>query len=308
MELYLYSVEMPFSGVKLFYREMSSKEQIYVSKAHTMLPLDPEYTEDYGRALQKVVLQCVENKEDFYKLNIIEYILFLCKLRIVSIGEEIELQFQNPVEEETDQKKIKLTLNLSTLMRNLYNTTKDILTTEELQIDQLNIKFEWPLINSEHFFLKPNKDLLIDSVALYIKSFTLNDKTFHMKDFNTSQKLEMFEKFPIKYQSKIQDIVFNYIKLFSESNIFTDHLADYLNFNFYNSSYQSILRMFFTENLRNLYQQYYILASRKISPSYTDSMTIAERSIYYSFIESESEQQNSEEGEWSEEMNIDPTA
>ena len=59
----------------------------------------------------------------------------------------------------------------------------------------------------------------------------------------------------------------------------------------------------FSDNLKNIYQQYYLLASKKISLDYVDNLTVAERNVYFSFIEEEYESrkqsQNSEGGEFS---------
>ena len=67
---------------------------------------------------------------------------------------------------------------------------------------------------------------------------------------------------------------------------------DYLKFSLYNKSHQHIIRLLFSESLRNIYQEYYILASKNINPSYVDNLTISERKVYSSFVEEELKAKN----------------
>lgn len=278
---------MPFSGIKLFYRELSSREQIHLCKANTLMPFSLEFAEDYGRVLREVISNCVKNTEDFYQLNIIEYILFLCKLRIVSIGEELELQLNNK-ESESDKVKLKITLNLTNLILNLYDQTKNIISPNNIEFDNLSVKLNWPLLNCESFFLNETKDFLLDSVSMFIESLVLDNKTICLKQFTPEQRIEIYNKLPSKLQIKIQENVFNIVNQFNEKRFFNEEISKYLDLNFYNLSYQSLLRLFFIENLESLYQLYFILASKNLSPDYVDKLSVSERTIYFSFLQQES--------------------
>ena len=76
MEYFLYSVEMPFSNVELFYRDINSKEQLILAKTNLLFPIEEDNSKEYSRIVKKIVFNCVENKEDIYKLNIIDYFLY----------------------------------------------------------------------------------------------------------------------------------------------------------------------------------------------------------------------------------------
>lgn len=307
MESYLYSVDMPYYGSKIFYRELNVKEQLCLSKAHVRLPLNEEYAEDYSRVLFEVVRGCVKNKKDFDQLNIIDYILFLCKLRIISIGENLELQSEEKSLEEELPIKIKLNVNLPHMMMNLYEASKILKDCEEIYIDQLKVKLNWPSLKCETFFVKKSDNKLLDSVALFIENFTLNNKYFDLSKYSAEQKIITFDNFPARYQIKIQEIVFEKLKTFIETDIFDEKLSKHIMFNFYNLSYQMMLRLFFADNLKKLYHQYYIFASRNLLPSYVDKISIAEKNVFYSFIEEEYE--NSEQSRHSsqneDEMSIE---
>ena len=73
----------------------------------------------------------------------------------------------------------------------------------------------------------------------------------------------------------------------SNKNLFGIKWMDGFSFNFYNSSYDRFMRYMFSGNLRNIYQEYYILASRNINPLYVDTLSIADRTVYCSFVEEE---------------------
>lgn len=286
---------MPFTGIKIFYRELTSKEQLYLSKAYHLLPLQDDYLEDYGRVLRSITESCVENKEDLKNINILEYVMFLCKLRIMSIDEIIELQFKSAnLEDETKHNlSIKISLNLSQFMHKLYTVCKEILFHQIIQIDNFICKLNWPNIKCEEYFLQRKENLLYDSIPMFIETFNFNNKTVHLNNFTIKQKIELFEKLPQKYQTKIQENVLKIIKKFSEATFFSEHVSEYIKFNFFNLSYQNFLRMLFTEDLKSLYKLYYIFMSKNIPPSYVDNMTIAERNVYFSLIQETSD--NSQE-------------
>jgi hypothetical protein len=292
---------MPFSGIKIFYRELNSKEQIILSKANVMLPLEDEFLEDYGRVLMDVVLGCIKNKEDFLKLNLIEYVLFLCKLRIVSINEDIELQVKNQDEDyleedeiNNEQKQIvKFTLNLSHFMLQLYEASKKEFENSEIKEGEVSIFLNWPSIKDEKYFLK-NKGMkfALESIPLFIERMEISNKNINFLDFDLEQKTNICDRLPAKLQNKIQEKIINCIKKFLEAKLFKGKISEYLNFNFYDLSYQNVLRLLFSDNLKNIYQEYYVLASRNISPAYIDNITIAERKVYFSFIEKEMSSQD----------------
>jgi hypothetical protein len=300
MAFYLYSLDLPFTGIKLCYRELNSKEHLQLSKAHFMIPQEDEYLADYGRVLQETVRGCVKNKKDFDKINLVEYVLFLAKLRIISIGDEIDLQFKNSKEE-----KIKITINLQEFAQNLFDITNSILNTEILETEEMVIKLGWPSVTAEGVFLQKQEKIILDSIIEFIDTLKIGNKELNFKSFNLEEKTILFDKIPAKIQNKIQEKVLTYVNKLSEKSVFNERVSEYLTFNFYNFSYQNILRLFFTENLKNLYMEYYLLASKNLSISDVDKLTIAEKNTYISFIKDESESQEPDsimsEEDWSSE-------
>jgi hypothetical protein len=299
MSLYLYSLDLPFTGVKLFYRELTALEHLQLSKAHFMIPQEDDYLADYGRVLQEIVLECIKNKEDFAKINLVEYVLFLIKLRIISIGDEIDLQFKSSKENE---EKIKITINLQEFAQNLFKLTNSILNKEVLETEEMIITLCWPLVSSEKVFLQKQEKIILDSVLEFIDTIKIKDKELNFRLFDPKEKIILFDKVPAKIQNKIQERVLTYVNRLSEESVFNKKVSEYLSFNFYNFSYQNILRLFFTENLKNLYMEYYLLSSKNLFISDVNNLTVAEKNTYISFIKDENESQDADspmsEEEW----------
>jgi hypothetical protein len=137
MEYYIYSVELPFSGIELFYRELNTKEQLVLAKTNTFLPSGEEFDSDYARILKNVISNCVENKDDFYKLNLVDYILFITKLRILTLGANLDVHFEN--KSDPSDLKSKITLDLNTFMKFLYEAASEALDQSELEYGDITI-------------------------------------------------------------------------------------------------------------------------------------------------------------------------
>lgn len=306
MECYLYNIELPISRVKFFYRELTSKEQILLSKANIMLPYgESDTNKDYGAFLQNIISNCIKNKEDLKKINIIDYIILVIQIRIISVGPTIEMSFK---EEEKDI-GIKMELNLQSFIKNLFYAIQNILPLDNIEEGGVSVKLDWPRVTDECIFLNKIEPstfitLLSESVPSYIKNLVFNQTEIDFNTYNFSEKTKLYDLLPLKLQNKILHIISSSVEKFNTFNLFNISKPEYARFNLYSGVYQSYIRLFFSENLQNIYQEYYILASKNITPSYVDGLTIAERKVYYSFVEQELEQSSSNNSENQREHNV----
>lgn len=286
----MYSVELPFSGVEIFYRELNTKEQLILAKSNTFLPSGQEFDSDYAKLLQKVIYNCVENKEDFYKLNIVDYILFVTKLRIITLGANLDVHFEN--KSNPSDLKSKITLDLNIFMRFLYEVASEALSDNELESGKIKIKLGWPNIQSESIFLSESKQESVEKILTtlpeYIKTIYINDDNIiNLDNFSTKEKKEMYERMPVSLRTNIQIKVLNSIKVLASKNLFNIPKMEYFKLNFYNKSYLDLIRLFFSGELKSIYNDYYILASKNINPSYVDTMSITDRKVFCSFVDEE---------------------
>jgi len=298
MECYLYNIELPLSGIKFFYRELTSKEQILLSKANIMLPYgETDTNKDYGTFLFDVMSNCLKNKEDLKKINLIDYIILVIQIRIISVGPTMEISFK-----EEDGIGIKMELNLQSFIKNLFYAVQNVLPSENIEEDEFSVKLDWPQISDESLFLdkvEPNTFALqlSESIPSYIKRLIINQKEIDFHSYSFEEKTKLYDLLPLKLQNKILSVITSSIEKFNTFNLFNISQPEYARFNIYSGVYQSYIRLFFSENLQNIYQEYYILASKNITPIYVDGLTIAERKVYYSFVEQELEQQSSNNSE-----------
>jgi hypothetical protein len=289
MDYYLYTVELPFSKVVLHYRELNSREQLILGKANTLLAIEDDETFlEYSSFFKKIISDCVRNKEDFFKLNLIDYMLFLTKLRIVSIGNQLDLCFES---EEKEEIKQKITIDLNIFMKNLYEHSSSCFEQKEISFQDFYVELDWPNIKNEETLLDFKGNSVSNHVILtipeYVKKIKIKDKKIILDEMSFDQKNQIFERLPITIRTKIQNIVLDSIKKLSEKNFFAISKMDYLKYSFYSKSLQEIIRLFFAYDLQAIYKEYYILASKNINPQYIDNLSVSERNVFCNLAQEE---------------------
>jgi hypothetical protein len=289
MEYYNYSVDLPYTKTKIYYREINTQEQLLLAKANISIPNNKESLYDYSQFAFEVILNCVKNKEDFYKINIVEYVLFLVKLRIISIGATMDFLLKTGEDTKT---KTKIQIDLRKYLVNLYNASNYFETDSVIIENNLEIKLNWPDIKSILTFNdiclsnQTQYEMLNDSLCEYIEYVKIDGK--HKLIFNAmnqKEKVKLFEKIPLKLKDKLQQKIIEASKILSEYNLFQVSFFDDYRFNFYNLSFIEHIKMFFSYDLKSLYQEIYFLSNYKLSPSYILSISQSERKIYMSIIE-----------------------
>jgi hypothetical protein len=289
VEYFLYTAEMPFSKTQLSYREINSKEQLILAKTNILFSIEDDGCLEYSRICRNIIKNCIENKKDFNKINLIEYILFLTKLRIICLGSDLELQMKS--DENSTESMVKFSIDLNVFMNNLYEIALESMKDNVIEDKNIKIVLDWPNVNSEHNLLDRNskKELehILSTVPDYIKNVIINDNTIDLSEYTINERVEIYEKLPISLRTQIQTLVIESIKKLSEKNVFNINRLDFFRFNFYNKAHQEFIRLLFSNDLRNIYQEYYVLASKKINPEYVDKLSIPERRVFCSFIEEE---------------------
>lgn len=286
---------MPFTGIKLNYRELTNKEHLILSKAAISFAFDSDLVEDYGSLMQKILSECVEQKELFFQLNLIEYFLFACRLRIITIGNTIELKFNSSMDGFSS---FKSTIDINRFTQKVYQlceSFKDI----ELEDENYKIILNWPSILSEKFFITQRNqtnslEYIKESLCEYVDELCIKNKQTKITfiKFSHKEKEKLFEKIPLSLQNKILKIIIDRITPILDADIFGLSVENCLKFNFYNTSHQYILRLLFSSDLQQIYEKYYILASKNLNPSYLDSITVGDLSVYFSLVQKEMEGNN----------------
>jgi len=297
VKYYNYSTELPFSKKNLKFREITSKEQIILAKANLSFENSKENHCEFNEFVIQIIKNCLEKPEDFDDINIIDYVLFITKLRIISVGNIIELmtESQNP-----EFKNAKTTLNLNIFLKNLYESAMEAIIDNVVSENDVEIGLNWPNIKSIKIFQKillENKseyEMFSDSFQEFVEYIKIKDKKISFLKFNTEQKIEIIEKLSVSLIKKAQEKVLDALKFIMNYDLWQVSSFKNQNFNFYNLNYTNIIRLFFSNNIKNIFQEIYYMAKEGLPPSYVQEISPIERKIHLNLIEDSKRTENNE--------------
>jgi hypothetical protein len=292
VDYYSQSLELPFSKTNLIFRELKTKEQILLAKSILTFSNKKEDFLNYHNFVFNLVLNCIENKEDFKKIDIIEYVLFLVKFRMISAGSNIDFLLNVGEKEKT-----KLKVDLKTYLTNLYNASVCIEKNQFITENEIEIKLTWPKITSLNLFyenLMNSNDLLLINNTLheFVEYIKFKNKKIVLNNFNIDQKKTIFDKLSVSLKQKIQDIIIHINSSLMEFDLFGLEYFKNYRFSLYNLSFLEHLKLFFSYDIRSLYQEIYILSGCGLTPQYIMEISPAERNIYFSIMQEQKNNQN----------------
>lgn len=296
--MFLYKVDFPFSNKVLNFKELNTKNQLDIEKINLYYPQTSEFSIDYHENFLKIVRECVENKEDFDNLNLIEYVLFCLKLRIVSIGNNIDFNVKN---NRDDVKNINIKVNLSEIMQNILNLSlnslKEYFVDDEVRDMLITIGF--PTLNSVKYFsdwMSSGKDIgqiVMESLPLFIKQVKIKNDILDLDNFSFEQKTKVYDTFPVSIKNKIEQLIIGCISKIGENNVFGIEYFKDEKINFYNLFFVNLLRVIFSQNPKNIYEEIYILSNFHVDSNYVMSISPSERKVFISFIKAQQKSKES---------------
>jgi hypothetical protein len=285
VDYYNYNIELPFSKKTINFREINTNEQIALSKATIIFSKNKESL-NYNNFVVNVINNCVENKKEFLEINVIDYLLFLTKLRIVSIGSGIELQ-----SESTDQnvKNVKITLDLNLFLKNLYEGSLKALEKNIIKEKEIEIKIKWPNLNCLNVFVKKDSkndfELFINSYQEFVDYIKINEKIIKFENFTSNQKIKMLENLSISLIKKLQESIIEMLNFVKSYDLWGISILKDYTFHLYNLGFVDFIRLFFTYDLKSLYKELYYFSNANLPPNYILKISQSERKIYSSIIE-----------------------
>lgn len=284
MEYYNYSTELPFSNKKIKFKEITTEQQIALSKANLSFPKTKENYFDYNDFIIKIIKNCLENSEELDDINIIDYVLFLTKLRIVSIGSSIEFITKT---ENAEFKTAKTTINLNLFLKNLYYGALESIKNNLIIENNIEIKLNWPTIKSVKTFQNVINDdfkSTFDSFQEFIEYIKIGDNKIIFSNFDFKQKNEIFCKLSASLIKRIQELIIENVNKLNQCDLFSVESFKNTTFNLFNLSFVDFIRLFFSYDVRSLYQEIYFMAGENLPPEYVLKMSPAERKVYSSII------------------------
>ena len=202
---------------------------------------------------------------------------------ILSFDNTLELQL-NPTSEEKMVKKFSI--NLVNFIKRLYEAASEFIINNKINYKNIEVNLGWPNIKSNMLLLEESKDIS-PTIIEYINYIKIKENIIDLKSFEKKQKDEIYERLPLKLKIQIENKISENIKKLFKKDLFELEDMNWFKFNFYDSSYFYFIRLLFQTDIKKIYQEYYVFATRNIDLLFVDKMSEADRTVYYSLIEEE---------------------
>jgi hypothetical protein len=298
VEYYNYNIELPFSKKVVAFREINTNEQMALAKANLSFNNSKENYFPFNNFVLTTVKNILENKNDFDKINIVDYMLFLTKLRIVSIGNIITLTTES---KNKEFKSTKTTIDLNVFLKNLYSCATEALVDSILLENNIEVKLGWPTVRSIKLFqdlltLEKNQyQIFNETYHEFIEYIKINDKKISFNDFSLKQKIDLMDELSISMIKKIKDKVLDCIKYVLTYDLFGISTFKDYTFNFFNLNFIDYIRLFYSNDVRAIYQEISYLAKSGITPEYVLGISPSERKIYSTLVQEAKKMENKQD-------------
>lgn len=286
MNYFNHNLDLPYSKLNVRFRELTTNEQLILSKTNITLKYDSQNYYEYFIFLNEVFKNCIHDYDDVMsKIDIIEFVMLITKIRSISIGNTIEFYLEN--KEDSEIKKQKITLNLNFFIKNLYETSNIFLDNDNNKIidNEVVVSLQYPCVKNVSLFLNTKSyDNFNDTICEFIDEIQIKNKKIKVSSFNNKQKEELLYKLSISIKQKIEIKIFEMVDMFLSQNLLgLDYFKDY-KFTIYGFGFMSYLKLFFSYDIKSLYMEIYHLACNNLNPEYILNISPSERKIYISII------------------------
>lgn len=288
MENYGNTVELPYTKTKIQFREISTNDQIALAKAGINFQSSREDLLDYFDISIDNFKNSLKDKNVLLKINVVEYVLFLAKLRMLSVGNTMEFFVKE------GESKIKIQIDLNHYMLKLYENTKSF--DDEMIENDIKIKLNWPTLEVMDLIKSNKKDyeMVMDCIIYFIEFIEIKGKKIVWNDFEMDLRQILFNKLPIKIKNLIESHVYVALQKLADNEVFGISFFKNERFGIFNLSFIEHIKMFFSYDIKSLYQEIYLLSSYGINTDYILNISPSERKIYIGIIQ---EQKKSKEDE-----------
>ena len=168
MEYYPYALQFPFTKTILNFRELTCSEQAMLCKINNTLPPTYEYRSDYQEVLLEILQSTLKRKSNIDNLDIVEFLMFVIRLRAVSIGSSVEF-----VIGEEEEKKKKIKFDLYSLLKNVFDIGHVLYEYDLIESEDIEVKLKWPDLKSEYHFLnlisKNNTEKFLSTMCEFVE-------------------------------------------------------------------------------------------------------------------------------------------
>lgn len=227
------------------------------------------YIEKY---FDEILLENLENKEDFYYFT--NYDKFCCfvMLRCVCVSPDLDL-FSN---------KANIKVNLLDFLNKILSFN----FTFEKNVELFPFKINLTLPRTFLFYNFLNlSDHMINTIQV-------EDETIYFTSLTSEEREQMLRSLPAAILNFIEDYFKELNTQFNGLTLNIPTLEEPIPLNLFDSSMLEVLKILFKTNLNNLYELQYILTSKlNYNPEYLDNSTFIENLIILKLYEAELKKQ-----------------
>lgn len=293
---------LPYSNINIKFKEINTEQQIFLTKVNLSLQTSYSDLYEFYNSTLDVISKCIKNYDEFKKIDIIEYVLFMTKLRCISNGNVLELSI---TEDEENSSKKKIILNLNSFIKNLLEFNEFVFNDINNIIQEKNCKIvlKWPSINCIELLFKNlknknvNYNFINDIMYEYINFIEINDNKIIFENFSEKEKKEVLNSLTSRLTTKIENKILEISNLLIEQNFLSIDFFKNYKFNFYNLNFMMFIKIFFSFDIKSIYKEIYMLSGSGLESSYILNMSPNERKIYFSIINENNKNNNSEESQ-----------
>lgn len=292
-----YKVDLPFSDKSIFYRELNTQEQLNLAKSNLIHPNRRETHSDYFDSVFSIVRNCTKKIDDLDDINIVDFIFFLAKIRLVSISNIVELNINSDSEEF---KNTKINVDINFFIEKLYTITTRLMENNILKNQNIEIELGWPSIDDIKIFSMllgeefNDLDKVQSAMPLFVKTIKIMNRDINLNSLNYDEKKHLYGTLPFSVSSAVQEKVIDVISDLKEEDIFGFPKYIFYKFDFFNLVFVDMIKLLFLFNLTKIYQDIYILSKRNMSEEYILTLSPTERKIYLSYENNSEEKKNPE--------------
>ena len=185
-----YSITIPSNNKKVNFRPFTVQEEKLL-----LMAKNSEKTEDIINTVKQVIQNCIIEPIDVEKLAIFDIEYIFIKLRSKSVGEVVDLDYNDP---ETDENiKFKINLDDIEVKRNDEHTNKFVL------FENIGVVMRYPTLEEVKTVEDNGKDEAVFTMLIKCIDQIYDDETVY-SDYNEKELDEFINTLPMESMGAIQ--------------------------------------------------------------------------------------------------------
>lgn len=214
-----YEVYIPSLKKSVYFKEMTTAQQKRIIKSIIDSPI---YNSEFIKATFNIISEnCADTNVNINDFTIIDKLIILLKMRSVSLGNEITVEFQSKLLKD----KVSSKINIDDIYDECVKSLKHI-KDKKIEIDGIsvicglpNILTEFKLEEQLHNAWEDEKyetkeelqnsvgEKFVTEVCKFIKEINIGDMHVILSDIPFGQRLQIVEKIPTKLLKKVFDYI-----------------------------------------------------------------------------------------------------